>query len=84
MECVTTRWRLAKFPDEQRRAEFVEHAHAMGLDGLEVEVLETNVRVRFRAPARYEVGLADMIAAHGGKVMPSPDLPEAVQIASAR
>ena len=77
-----TRWRLAKFPDEQRRAEFVEHAHAMGLEGLEVEVIEGNGRVRFRAPARYECGLADMIAAHGGKVMPSPDVPEVVQVAA--
>jgi len=76
-----TRWRLAKFPDEQRRAEFVEHAHAMALDGLEVEVLEGNGRVRFRAPARYEVGLAGMITAHGGKVLPSPDVTEPMQIA---
>jgi hypothetical protein len=79
-----TRWRLAKFPDEQRRAVFVEHAHAMGLDGLEIEVIESNGRVRFRCPARYECGLADMIAAHGGKVMPSPDYPELVPAAAQR
>ena len=79
-----SRWRLAKFPDEQQRAEFVEHAHAMELEGLEVEVLEGSERVRFRAPARYEVGLAGMIMAHGGKVLPTPDVPEPVHAADAR
>jgi len=82
MEC-STRWRLARFPDEQKRAEFVEHAHAMDLDGLEVEVLEGSERVRFRAPARYEIGLAGMITAHGGKVLPTLEAPEPVHSAGA-
>ncbi len=80
----STRWRLARFPSEQKRAEFVEHAHAMSLDGIEVEVLPGSERVRFRAPARYEVGLAGMIMAHGGKVLPTLDWPETLHTAGVR
>jgi hypothetical protein len=66
-----SRWRTARFNTREERAEFVVHAKSIGLDGLEVEMLEDDVRVRFRAPAKFEIGLAGMVDAHGGKVLPS-------------
>ena len=75
MDC-TTRWRVARFSSERQREEFLEHARAMALEGLEVEPLSEDLRVRFRAPARYEVGVAGMVIAHGGKVLPTLDLTE--------
>ena len=68
------RWRTARFNSGEERAEFVTHARSIGLDGIEVETLdEDELRVRFRAPAKFEIGLAGMVDAHGGKVLPSPD-----------
>lgn len=72
-----SRWRTARFNSSEERAEFVVHAESIGLEGLEVEMLDDNVRVRFRAPARFEIGLAGMVDAHGGKVVPSADQTEA-------
>jgi hypothetical protein len=67
------RWRTARFNTAEERAEFMDHARSMDLDGIEIEPLEDRLRIRFRAPARFEVGLAGMVHAHGGKVLPSPD-----------
>jgi len=67
------RWRMARFGSPEERAEFIDHARAIPLDGIEVEPLEDALRVRFRAPARFEIGLAGMVDAHGGKVLPSAD-----------
>jgi hypothetical protein len=67
------RWRLARFPCEEQRAEFLVRAAEIGVDGIEVEPLENDLRVRFRAPARYEVGIATMIGAHGGTLLPTFD-----------
>ena len=67
------RWRTARFGSAEEREEFIDHARAIALDGIEVEPLEDTTRVRFRAPARFEIGLAGMVDAHGGKVLPSPD-----------
>jgi len=67
------RWRLARFTCEEQRNEFLGRAAAIGVDGLEVEPLDHDLRVRFRAPARYEIGIATMIAAHGGKLLPTFD-----------
>ena len=77
------RWRIARFNNREERAEFVDHANSIGLDGVEVEALEDEVRVRFRAPARFEIGLAGMVEAHGGKVLPSCEQPEPQKVGSA-
>lgn len=68
-----SRWRTARFNSREERAEFVVHAKSIGLEGLDVEMLDDDVRVRFRAPAKFEIGLAGMVDAHGGKVLPSVD-----------
>jgi hypothetical protein len=65
------RWRTARFSSAEARAEFIDHARAIEIEGIEVEPLEDSLRVRFRAPARFEIGLAGMVDAHGGKVLPS-------------
>ena len=65
------RWRTARFNSAEARAEFIDHARAIPLDGIEIEPLEDELRVRFRAPARFEIGLAGMVEAHEGKVLPS-------------
>jgi len=70
------RWRTARFCSREAREEFIDHARAIPLDGIEVEPLDDELRVRFRAPARFEIGLACMVEAHGGKVLPSCDLVE--------
>ena len=77
------RWRTARFCSAEARAEFIDHARAIALEGIEVEPLEDALRVRFRAPARFEIGLADMVEAHAGKVLPSCDRvePRAVRTA---
>lgn len=67
------RWRLARFATSEQRAEFIEHVTAIRLENVEIDTLDDGQRVRFRAPARFEIGLASMIAAHGGKVLPSAD-----------
>lgn len=77
------RWRMARFGTPEERAEFIDHARAIPLDGIEVEPLEDALRVRFRAPARFEVGLAGMVDAHGGIVLPSPDPVEVRAVKSA-
>ena len=77
------RWRMARFGSPRERAEFIDHARAIPLDGIEVEPLEDELRVRFRAPARFEIGLAGMVDAHGGIVLPSPDPCEARTVKSA-
>jgi hypothetical protein len=70
-------WRIARFRSEELRAEFILHALALEIDGLEVEPIDGERVVRFRAPARVEVGIASMVGAHGGKLVPSaqPELP---------
>jgi len=70
------RWRMARFGTAEARAEFVEHARSIGLEGVEIEPSGDDLRVRFRAPARFEIGLACMVEAHGGKVLPSAEQPE--------
>ena len=77
------RWRMARFGSPEERAEFIDHARAIPLDGIEVEPLEDALRVRFRAPARFEIGLAGMVDAHGGIVLPSADLCEARTVKTA-
>lgn len=66
-----SRWRVARFQSEQLRTEFIAHALALGIDGLEVEPIDGLTEVRFRAPAEVEVGIANMIGAHAGKVIPA-------------
>ena len=70
------RWRMARFLSTEQRAEFIQHLNSMELEGVEVEMLESENRVRFCAPARYEIGLAGMVAAHGGKLLPSLSVDE--------
>ena len=67
------RWRTARFSSAEARAEFIDHARAIPLAGIEIEPLEDALRLRFRAPARLEIGLAGMVEAHDGKVLPSCD-----------
>ena len=67
------RWRLARFDSDELRAEFIDHARGLAVEGIEVEALAEGTRIRFRAPAKYEIGIADMISAHRGKVLPSLD-----------
>jgi hypothetical protein len=70
-------WRTARFSTNDERAEFIDHARSIDLDGIEVEPIDgDDVRVRFRAPARFEIGLAGMVHAHGGKVLPTVDADE--------
>ncbi len=77
-------WRLARFGSREERAEFIDHARSIELEGIEVEPLPDDLRVRFRAPAKLEIGLAGMVDAHGGKVLPSnADLPEPERVKSA-
>jgi len=38
--------------------------------------------VRFTAPARVEVGIAQMVAAHGGKLVPCKELENVVASAT--
>jgi hypothetical protein len=64
-------WRTARFRNTDQRAEFIKHARSMGIDGIEVEPLPDEIGIRFTAPAQVAVGLAGMIGAHGGKVMPA-------------
>jgi hypothetical protein len=64
-------WRRARFCSVEERTEFISRATNLGLNGIEVESLDDDVGIRFKAPARFEIGLAHMIDAHGGKVMPS-------------
>jgi len=71
------RWRTARFNSAEARTEFIDHARAIPLDGIEVEPLDDVLRVRFRAPARFEIGLATMVEAHDGKVLPSCEPVEA-------
>jgi hypothetical protein len=69
------RWRVARFRNEELRAEFIAHASELAIDGLEVQKIDGQVEVRFRAPAEVEVGIAQMVGAHGGKLVPcSPEL----------
>lgn len=65
-------WRTARFASAEQRDEFVSSVGRLTVAGIEVESLGGDgSRIRFRAPARVEVGVAGMIAAHGGKVLPS-------------
>ncbi len=70
------RWRSARFRSPEERDEFVDHARSIDLKGFDLETLPDGLRVRFRAPARFEIGLAGMVDAHGGTILPSPSLPE--------
>jgi hypothetical protein len=78
-----SRWRTARFNSREERAEFVTHAKSIDLEGIEVETLDDELRVRFRAPAKFEIGLAGMVDAHGGKVLPSVDQTEPQVVKSA-
>ena len=72
-------WRTAKFNNDDERLEFIDHARSIDLDGIEVEPIDGDEpRVRFRAPAKFEIGLAGMVHAHGGKVLPSVDADQVV------
>jgi len=73
------RWRVARFRNEELRAEFIAHAGELHIDGLEVEKIDGQVEVRFRAPAEVEVGIAQMVGAHGGTVVPAPAVLEPVR-----
>jgi hypothetical protein len=73
---IQNQWRTARFNSTEARTEFIDHANSIGLDGVEVEPLGDEHRVRFRAPAKFEIGLAGMVDAHGGKVLPSLEQPE--------
>lgn len=65
-------WRTARFDNTEQRDEFVSCVRKLTVEGIEVESLYGQaVRIRFRAPARVEVGVAGMITAHGGKVLPT-------------
>jgi hypothetical protein len=71
---VQNNWRTARFNNTDERSEFIDHARSIDLDGIEVEPIDDDdVRARFRAPAKFEIGLAGMVHAHGGKVIPSAD-----------
>ena len=75
-------WRTARFRTDELRAEFIAHARELHIDGLEVERTAGQVEVRFRAPAEVEVGIAQMIGAHGGKVIPALVEPQPVGFVS--
>ena len=64
-------WRLARFPSDLERNEFVNHALSLEIDGIEVVPLDNYPHVRFRAPAQLELGIAAMVDAHGGRIVPS-------------
>ena len=66
------RWRWARFPQRESCAEFLSRAQSLGIPEIEVEALD-EVGVRFSAPTALEVGVACMVDAHGGRVMPSVD-----------
>jgi hypothetical protein len=56
----------------KQRNEFVSCVRKLSIEGIEVERLNgESSRIRFRAPARVEVGVAGMVAAHGGKILPA-------------
>ena len=63
-------WRVARFADPGKRDEFIDHARSLDVPDIEVEVLD-DARLRFRAPTRFEIGIAYMVDAHGGKIIPS-------------
>lgn len=63
------RWRAARFRTREDRTEFITHVKGLKTKGIKVERLE-ETSIRFRAPAEVEVGIAGMIEAHGGKVVP--------------
>lgn len=67
------RWRMAKFTKAEELDEFVRHAGDLDIEDFELESVEDGVSVRFSAPARVEVGIAQMIEAHGGRMMPVAD-----------
>lgn len=67
------RWRLAKFNKAEELAEFVDHAGGLDIEDFEMESVEDSLAVRFSAPARVEVGIAQMIEAHGGRMVPVAD-----------
>ena len=71
-------WRTARFRSSDQRAEFIEHARSMGIEGIEVEPMPDENGIRFAAPAEVAVGFAGMIGAHGGKVMPAHHEPVGV------
>lgn len=67
------RWRLARFKRTEELDEFVRHAGDLDIENFEFEYVEDELSVRFSAPARVEVGIAQMIEAHGGRMMPVAD-----------
>jgi len=69
---VSKRWRRARFARPEQCAEFLERARALELCGLELEGLN-ELTVRFCVPPQYEIGMAGMVEAHGGRIMPTPD-----------
>ena len=71
-----SRWRMARFLNLEQRTEFIQHLHSIDLPGVQLEMLDPENRVRFCAPAKYEIGLAGMVAAHGGKLLPSLSVDE--------
>ena len=76
------RWRMARFRTEALREEFIEHARAVCSEAVEVEPLDDGLTLRFRAPARVELGLAEMVSAHQGILVPTPTFePEPVRLA---
>jgi len=75
-------WRTARFRTEELRAEFLAHARELRIDGFEVESIDGRIEIRFRAPAEVEVGIAQMIGAHGGKVVPGPVEPQLIRVGS--
>jgi len=63
------RWRAARFRTPEDRSEFITHVKGLTVKGIRVERFE-ETSIRFSAPAEIEVGIAGMIEAHGGKVVP--------------
>lgn len=73
MSTEDKRWRWARFPQRESCAEFLSRAQSLDIPGVEVEALD-EVGIRFSAPTALEVGVACMVDAHGGRIMPSGDL----------
>lgn len=69
---IVCRWRKARFGTREQRTEFIDHSRTIDAEGLEVEPFGCETDVRFRAPASLELAIAEMIDAHGGKMMPTP------------
>ena len=67
------RWRLAKFRCQEHRESFLARAAELGIETIEVEPLDDELGIRFRAPSRLEVGMATMVGAHGGRLIPCGD-----------